>query len=269
MAGRTVFVLVALAACADSPDAAPTAPIVHHGDVLIASAADAAVLADVDELDGALVIDAADLTALELPQLARVHGDVEVRAFGAQYVVMSSLVAVDGALVTGGAWPDAQSLQVVGGALDLRLSIRLERPSPPPPLLPALQSVGGDLSLLVSPAGLAALNYELQSLTTVQGGINLLGHFAFAAPALTRASYVRASGNLESQNELVAIRLPALTSIGGLVLAGISISTLELPALRTAAFIWISGCKNLCNSVGRSLQYSTGAYGLVMDNKDC
>lgn len=201
---------------------------VIDGDVVLSSPADLAAIVSARAITGSLRAEGSSLTALDLPDLVQVGGD---------------LVLWENASLTDLSLP---SLRIVDGGLSLYDSPGISSLQG----LSSLREVGGDLSIQRM-EGLSSLQ-GLESLRRVGGRLYLLHDTALQSlDGLDALAVVGGSIQLWELYALASAELPALHTAGGRLdlFEDDALLSLSMPALRRVSGIELHHC-DLIGSVG-------------------
>jgi hypothetical protein len=113
---------------------------------------------------------------------------------------------------------------------------------------PSLTAIGRDIDVTCWPSfqGAATPVYDFPVLATLGGGVRLAGQYAFRAPLLRRAAFLRIRPTWDAArvapSEVHNVELPQLETIDeDLDVAQTNLHALEVPRLRSATGVWVSG----------------------------
>jgi hypothetical protein len=191
-------------------------------DVVINTAADVTQLTDVPRIEGNLVVQAPDLTELELPSLVTIGGDLRITkaATALKTVRLAALTTIGGGLHVG------EQFSLTSVPIDELTAPLLRR-------VAELTIDSGKLS-----------TFHLDALTTVDGALDIRSSSLTAVPpfpALSRAGSVQIGFN----SSMTAVQLPkSLAEVDGTVeVVGNSVATsvaFSLAAIHGDAKVWLN-----------------------------
>ena len=212
----------------------------HEGDLVVRNDADARALQGVNVVTGSLIVESDALVDVDLSALVEIGGDLRCGFGGVATVPL--LRSVGGDLALSVVAFDLPRLESVGGSASLRTNGNGSLRACHPITVPALRTVGGNLTIVCFPGwGMAYPGhpYELPALTMVGGGIEVSGQFAFHAPAVTRLAFLTIdpawNANENGENKVRSVTLEQLETIEGtLLVLRTDLDELSLPRLRQA-----------------------------------
>lgn len=210
------------------------------GNVVVASEAEVAAVAECTAIGGSLVISGETLTAIDLPLLATIGGDLTLQSRSLQELELPALELVGGALRTNATGPLERvalpKLSAVRGSVAIGGSALASIE------LPALVSVGDERDPGHEPAslhlggGMLAL-LRLPALERVAGEIRIFGNYHLTTIELPVLASVGEDIDIEFNDSLWTVSMPALTDVKGrsVTISSGSLTELDLSSLKVIA----------------------------------